>query len=1104
MTPIVTIWPTEATGEFSSYVCEKMHEEGFDDRTHRSVGFSETKSTDLPQTLQNAFRSLIPLGAPTTTLKVVAVVPVFEEHCVEAVARLADVIAGLTESYALHVFCLQGGIARVLDFPKDKQNATNDRDNIRAITSRLASQRYRAFTIVIDDYLATGAPINFTKPLLARFLATLMRAMGENYDALFPATVAMDEGKVLSMGLSQARFDRRITADYLLHRAFVAALESVDIMQEHVDIPVASLRAERHLDGLSGFYDEVYKEHVAPKLDQNMSEDQIAAQISPLIKADVQKLKDRVTAFLEDDSLSLPEKEATFAMLIGHDNQRLAGYLYDGKKKDFDDALEVPLDIYIKSYNDLAVSTGLLPARGACEYLRLPDIGEGQDTMPNPRNLEACNPLPELKKLKAEMLDQTSHVRRKEEELGKLRAIVEGERRMGKILKNGSIHRAYNDVVEQPLNDVYEPKSGLEIKNEVDLRGMCSPIRDQGELGSCTSFAVTAMYEVIVNALNPGTVGKANLSERYLFYHSNVLNGRIDRGSNFYTQFEVIGKHGICAETLYPYTTIELSKEPSPDANKDAEQHRVLCAKQIRLKNNGKKYDNIKENHRLLTSALSEGYAVGFSLRIFDDFGSEEGGFISLPVKPSDEASGYHAMVIVGYSEIEKCYIVRNSWGEQFGDNGYCYISSVYVDDPEYISFACIIAETTEGTAQTVDVPAPKVAGFGATQTVSQMAAVRNTIDEVNIYLDYLKERYDVIFDYFALLQLKVGVPHSRNTIRDNRERQLREALENRNRRKDDLINGLPGKKSLFRNQNIISCVKKSALVLLLIVVCVVLGKTGSAHYVTMFVAAVAAMAIIVIVLLWSKLGIKVWRYRKQLQGEIDEVAMDIERLKRDFLETQIKFYTAGIVIDEIRMMKLDLEQRYQSLVSYNNNLAQWYKEDKQKQRQLESADDQMFINLINPKLLDAYFERNRNVICENINLAGQFRSFDLIDTSLQDLRDELQRVTQGVLCEMLSDFSMCDFILQGKSYAYLGPPRNRELFGTLSRLAQLATRHNENSLWNTSRCLIMRHSPNDNSRLLGVYSPYFDMAPLLFNTDDMDTLTIIVSMSITINNLVH
>jgi hypothetical protein len=48
------------------------------------------------------------------------------------------------------------------------------------------------------------------------------------------------------------------------------------------------------------------------------------------------------------------------------------------------------------------------------------------------------------------------------------------------------------------------------------------------------------------------------------------------------------------------------------------------------------------------------------------------------------ETHGWHAMLCVGYSDPDKVFIIRNSWGKDWGDKGYCYIPYDYVINKDY------------------------------------------------------------------------------------------------------------------------------------------------------------------------------------------------------------------------------------------------------------------------------------------------------------------------------------------------------------------------------------------------------------------------------------
>jgi hypothetical protein len=157
------------------------------------------------------------------------------------------------------------------------------------------------------------------------------------------------------------------------------------------------------------------------------------------------------------------------------------------------------------------------------------------------------------------------------------------------------------------------------------------------------------MYEAIMNRYAGENQQPADLSERFVYYFSNVLTGRPEGGSNYYEQLGVLGKHGVCEEKLFNYTTSDLDKAPTDEAVEDAQQHRVLQAMQIPLQTTGNVADCLKKNHELLTTALSEGFPVGISLKIYDSFG-ENGPFISRPDQDdiSSGGEGYHAMVLAG------------------------------------------------------------------------------------------------------------------------------------------------------------------------------------------------------------------------------------------------------------------------------------------------------------------------------------------------------------------------------------------------------------------------------------------------------------------------
>ena len=89
---------------------------------------------------------------------------------------------------------------------------------------------------------------------------------------------------------------------------------------------------------------------------------------------------------------------------------------------------------------------------------------------------------------------------------------------------------------------------------------------------------------------------------------------------------------------------------------------------------------SIPLNLNKMRQCLSDGYPIVFGLKLTQQFFFPPyDGFIPTP-DPNDPQSaehGLHAMLIVGYNDRQRVFIVRNSWGTGWGVDGYCYLSTI-------------------------------------------------------------------------------------------------------------------------------------------------------------------------------------------------------------------------------------------------------------------------------------------------------------------------------------------------------------------------------------------------------------------------------------------
>ena len=73
---------------------------------------------------------------------------------------------------------------------------------------------------------------------------------------------------------------------------------------------------------------------------------------------------------------------------------------------------------------------------------------------------------------------------------------------------------------------------------------------------------------------------------------------------------------------------------------------------------------------------LAEGHPIVFGLKLTQRFFQPRQGYCATP-DPNDPQSashGLHAMLLVGYNDRQSIFIVRNSWGTSWGDQGYGYL----------------------------------------------------------------------------------------------------------------------------------------------------------------------------------------------------------------------------------------------------------------------------------------------------------------------------------------------------------------------------------------------------------------------------------------------
>jgi C1A family cysteine protease len=224
------------------------------------------------------------------------------------------------------------------------------------------------------------------------------------------------------------------------------------------------------------------------------------------------------------------------------------------------------------------------------------------------------------------------------------------------------------------------------VAESIDLRKWCSPIEDQGELGSCTAHAGIGIVEYYENrAFNKRIDG----SRAFLYKTTrNLMQETGDVGGWLRCTMGALCLCGVPEEKYWPYDIHMFDAEPNAFVYSVADNFEALkyfCHDPL-----GKKIpcasvlDSVKRY-------LEAGIPSMFGFWGFPSFEkSDVNGGIPYPCSNESSAWG-HAVVAVGYDDNMKiknlncnkettgALLIRNSWGEQWGDKGYGWLPYEYV-----------------------------------------------------------------------------------------------------------------------------------------------------------------------------------------------------------------------------------------------------------------------------------------------------------------------------------------------------------------------------------------------------------------------------------------
>lgn len=201
-----------------------------------------------------------------------------------------------------------------------------------------------------------------------------------------------------------------------------------------------------------------------------------------------------------------------------------------------------------------------------------------------------------------------------------------------------------------------------------------SPIKDQGQLGSCVGHGVTEAMETIYrkNGRQPDFIG----SPLYAYWNARWWSRSTATDSGAYVRYGMKGavNWGVCADSLWPYIESKYAVKPTAQAYADGNTRDATSWYAIKA---GDQASQVMHAVGKLQAPVPIGFTCFASLMSSQTTNT---GIID-PPKANEQVIGGHCVPVIGYDTAKDWFIFKNSWTQGWGDGGYGYLRGEYLRD---------------------------------------------------------------------------------------------------------------------------------------------------------------------------------------------------------------------------------------------------------------------------------------------------------------------------------------------------------------------------------------------------------------------------------------
>ncbi|WP_411029697.1 C1 family peptidase [Spongiimicrobium sp. 3-5] len=218
-----------------------------------------------------------------------------------------------------------------------------------------------------------------------------------------------------------------------------------------------------------------------------------------------------------------------------------------------------------------------------------------------------------------------------------------------------------------------------DLPDNFDLSHLLPPIRNQGQQGSCVSWAISYYMKSLQEKIESETDFTVSDVTSPAYTYNQITKGNCAETAIVET-LDLLKTKGVCSWSSFPYSDTNCDRQPTEEHDEQALQNRISDYKCLSGEN------MVNE----MKGLINQQTPVIILAYLSSEFGKTDNfGLTAYREHLVDYSLGRcHAMLVVGYSDKYNAFKVVNSWGTDWGDNGFVWI--------DYAAFDNVINETAE------------------------------------------------------------------------------------------------------------------------------------------------------------------------------------------------------------------------------------------------------------------------------------------------------------------------------------------------------------------------------------------------------------------------